>query len=125
MCLDASGDDGRSQDRHGFRIQTRDVHAAVADHIDAVIGAQFFDPFGCRPKLAKHPTVIGEEVKAVIQLLPGQDENNDLKQELILYCKDHLASVKCTRSIDFTDELPRLPTGKLYKRKLRDQYWAD
>jgi long-chain acyl-CoA synthetase len=31
--------------------------------------------------------------------------------------------MKCPRTIDFTDALPRLPTGKLYKRPLRDRYW--
>ncbi|MEZ5740541.1 MAG: hypothetical protein R3E68_14540 [Burkholderiaceae bacterium] len=47
-----------------------------------------------------------------------------LAAELIAFCHEHLASVKCPRSIDFSDELPRLPTGKLYKNKLRDPYWA-
>ena len=37
----------------------------------------------------------------------------------------HLARQKCPRSIDFEGELPRLPTGKLYKRVLRDRYWGD
>ena len=39
------------------------------------------------------------------------------------FCREHLAHFKCPRSIDFTDALPRLPTGKLYKRLLRDAYW--
>jgi long-chain acyl-CoA synthetase len=47
----------------------------------------------------------------------------ELEQELIDFCHEHLARFKCPRSIDFTEELPRLPTGKLYKRLLRDQYW--
>src|SRR5215469_10377783 len=42
----------------------------------------------------------------------------------IAFCREHLAHIKCPRSIDFTAELPRLPTGKLYKRELRDRYWA-
>jgi long-chain acyl-CoA synthetase len=33
--------------------------------------------------------------------------------------------MKCPRSIDFTDAMPRLPTGKLYKKPLRDKYWGD
>ena len=40
------------------------------------------------------------------------------------YCREHLADFKCPRSIDFRDELPRHPTGKLYKRLLKDEYWA-
>ena len=47
-----------------------------------------------------------------------------LSRELIAYAKQHLADVKCPRSVDFLEELPRHPTGKLYKRLLKDQYWA-
>jgi acyl-CoA synthetase (AMP-forming)/AMP-acid ligase II len=46
-----------------------------------------------------------------------------LASELIQFCKSQLADVKCPRSIDFRDELPRHPTGKLYKRLLKDEYW--
>jgi long-chain acyl-CoA synthetase len=66
----------------------------------------------------------GEEVKAVVQLADGVDDTPDLERELIAFCREHLADVKCPRSIDVVDELPRHPTGKLYKRLLRDQYWA-
>ncbi|MFK7963978.1 MAG: AMP-binding protein [Burkholderiaceae bacterium] len=66
---------------------------------------------------------LGEEVKAVIQVLAPYEASDALAEELIAYCKEHLATVKCPRSIDFMDELPRLPTGKLYKRGLRDKYW--
>ena len=63
-------------------------------------------------------------MKAVVQLLPGYLPNADMEQELSAFCKENLALQKCPRSIDFTDELPRLPTGKLYKRLLRDRYWG-
>jgi long-chain acyl-CoA synthetase len=66
---------------------------------------------------------LGEEVKAVVQLELGIDPGPDIEQELIDFCHEHLARFKVPRSIDFTDELPRLPTGKLYKRLLRDKYW--
>ena len=39
------------------------------------------------------------------------------------YCREHLSHIKCPRSIDFREELPRHPTGKLYKRLLKDEYW--
>jgi long-chain acyl-CoA synthetase len=65
----------------------------------------------------------GEQVKAVVQPAPGAEAGPDLERELIGYCRDHLAALKCPRSIDFAAELPRLPTGKLYKRLLRDKYW--
>ena len=67
---------------------------------------------------------LGEEVKAVVQLMPGVDAGPAVERELIAFCKEHLAHFKCPRSVDFEDELPRLPTGKLYKRLLRDRYWA-
>jgi long-chain acyl-CoA synthetase len=67
---------------------------------------------------------LGEEVKAVVQVVPGVDPGPELERELIAFCKEHLGRFKVPRSIDFEDELPRLPTGKLYKRLLRDRYWA-
>ncbi|HEX4906701.1 MAG TPA: AMP-binding protein [Acidimicrobiales bacterium] len=65
----------------------------------------------------------GEEVKAVVQLVEGVDASPELERELIAFCKTELADVKCPRSVDFVNELPRHPTGKLYKRLLRDKYW--
>jgi len=66
---------------------------------------------------------LGEEVKAVVQPAEGVSPGPELERELIGFCRDHLAHFKCPRTVDFVDELPRLPTGKLYKRLLRDQYW--
>ncbi len=65
----------------------------------------------------------GEEVKAVVQPANWDDAGPELERELIAFCKEHLASFKCPRSIDFERELPRHPTGKLYKRLLKDRYW--
>jgi len=65
----------------------------------------------------------GEEVKAVVQPIDMSDAGEDLARELMMYCREALADVKCPRSIDFTEELPRHPTGKLYKRLLKDPYW--
>jgi fatty-acyl-CoA synthase len=65
----------------------------------------------------------GEEVKAVVELAADQTPSDDLADDLLAYAKEHLAGYKVPRSLDFTDALPRLPTGKLYKRVLKDQYW--
>ncbi len=85
--------------------------------------------------LAMHPKVydvavfgvpnedFGEEVKAVVQPAEGVEPDPDLERELIAFCREKLADVKCPRSVDFRDELPRHPTGKLYKRLLKDEYW--
>jgi long-chain acyl-CoA synthetase len=48
----------------------------------------------------------------------------ELEAELIAFCRTQLSAIKCPRSVDFDAELPRHPTGKLYKRLLRDRYWA-
>lgn len=86
--------------------------------------------------LAVHPKVadvavlgvpnddFGEEVKAVVEPISMDDAGPDLARELIAYCREHLADVKCPRTVDFRAELPRHPTGKLYKRLLKDEYWA-
>lgn len=66
----------------------------------------------------------GEEVKAVIELAAGVDPSPEVAQEILTFCREKLASYKCPRSIDFIAEMPRDPNGKLYKRKLRDPYWA-
>jgi long-chain acyl-CoA synthetase len=68
---------------------------------------------------------LGEEVKAVVQVVDGVTADEALVEELMAFCAEHLSHQKCPRSIDFEDELPRLPTGKLYKRLLKDRYWAD
>ena len=67
---------------------------------------------------------MGEEVKAIVQPMDMADAGPELARELIEYCRDRLAHYKCPRSVDFEPELPRHPTGKLYKRLLRDRYRA-
>ncbi|HUC05041.1 MAG TPA: acyl-CoA synthetase [Acidimicrobiales bacterium] len=65
----------------------------------------------------------GEEVKAVIEPAEGVEAGDELASEILAYCADKLAKFKTPKSIDFTNEMPRDPNGKLYKRKLRDPYW--
>jgi long-chain acyl-CoA synthetase len=65
----------------------------------------------------------GEEVKAVVQPVRWEDAGEALAQELIGWCRERLADVKCPRTIDFEQQLPRAETGKLYKKELRAHYW--
>ena len=93
-------------------------------------------PQECENLLITHPNVadaavfgvpnadLGEEVKAVVELMPGVAADQATVDDLMAFCKAHLSIQKCPRSIDFEESLPRLPTGKLYKRILRDRYWG-
>jgi long-chain acyl-CoA synthetase len=67
---------------------------------------------------------MGEEVVAVIQPAAGQTAGAELAAELMAFARANLSHVKTPRRIDFMDELPRHPTGKLYKRLIRDAYWG-
>ncbi len=67
----------------------------------------------------------GEEVKAVVQLKPDCSPTPDTAGQLLAFCRDRLSNVKCPRSIDFVDQLPRLDNGKLYKTALRQRYLDD
>lgn len=67
---------------------------------------------------------LGEQVKAVVQLRDTSQASEALAAELIGYCREHLSAIKCPKSVDFMDQLPREATGKLYKRLLKEKYWA-
>jgi len=67
----------------------------------------------------------GEEVRAVVQLAAGVEPTEALKDELVQLTREHLAHYKCPRAVDFDAELPRHETGKIYRRLVRDRYWAD
>ncbi len=98
----------------GVNIYPQEIEDCLIMHPDvadvAVIGVPHDD--------------MGEEVKAVVQLEDGIEPDDGKARELIDYSRQHLASFKAPRSVDFRPELPRLPTGKLYKRLLRDEYWG-
>jgi long-chain acyl-CoA synthetase len=68
---------------------------------------------------------MGERVHGVVQPADWDAAGPDLERELLEYVQSHLAHYKCPKAIDFDAELPRQPTGKLYKRLLRDRYWGD
>ncbi len=97
----------------GVNIYPAEVEGALLAHPKVADVAVFGIP---------HPDW-GEEVKAVIQPEAEIAAGAALVEELLAHCATRLARYKIPRSIDFTDALPRDPSGKLMKRKLRDPYW--
>jgi long-chain acyl-CoA synthetase len=67
---------------------------------------------------------MGEKVVAVIQPADWSEAGDDLRGELMAFARANLSHVKAPRQLDFMEELPRHPTGKLYKRLIRDAYWG-
>ena len=66
----------------------------------------------------------GEQVKAVVQPAAGERSGPELAAELVDSLDGRLSRMKWPKTVDFIDEMPRDPTGKLHKRRLRDPYWA-
>jgi long-chain acyl-CoA synthetase len=66
----------------------------------------------------------GEEIKAVVQPTAGRTPGPDLTAALLAFLDGRIARFKLPKTIDYVAELPRDPNGKLYKRRLRDPYWA-
>ncbi|HUC59070.1 MAG TPA: acyl-CoA synthetase [Streptosporangiaceae bacterium] len=66
----------------------------------------------------------GEQIKAVVQPAEGIEPSDELTAEILASLDGHLAKMKWPKSIDYVEELPRDPSGKLLKRKLREPYWA-
>jgi long-chain acyl-CoA synthetase len=98
----------------GVNIYPAEIESVLLQHPKVNDAAVFGIP---------HPD-LGEEIKAAIQPVEGVDPA-ELERELVAYCNDNLAKFKNPRSFDFHSDFPRDPNGKLYKRKLRDPYWAD
>jgi fatty-acyl-CoA synthase len=123
------GDIGRLDDEGYVFLTDRWTHKIVTGGVNVF-------PREVEDVLISHPDVLdaavvgaphdemGEEVRAVVQLLEPATASDALAEELIQLCRAHLAKHKCPRAVDFDPSLPRQDNGKLYKRKVRDRYWA-
>ena len=140
------GDDNKTAaNRHGEYFTVGDMGELDEDgflylrdrKIDMIIsGGVNVYPAEIEATLLSHPAVgdaavfgipdeeWGEQVKAVVEPAAGYGASPELAEKLLAYCATELAKYKCPRSVDFTDTMPRDPNGKLYKRRLRDPYWA-
>jgi fatty-acyl-CoA synthase len=122
-----TGDAGRVDDDGYLYIQDR-----VKDMI--VSGAENVYPREIEEVLFAHDAVAdaavigipdekwGEAVLAFIVRAAGADVS---AEELLEYCRGQLAGYKQPRGIEFLDELPRNPSGKVLKKDLREPYWKD
>lgn len=125
----ALGDLGRL-DEEGY------LYLADRESFMIISGGVNIYPQEIENALALHPAVqdvavfgvpnedLGEEVKAVVQLVDPDADHEQVSAQLMAHCTEHLGKFKWPRSIDFLDDFPRSPTGKLYKAPLRDKYWA-
>jgi long-chain acyl-CoA synthetase len=109
-------------------------YAFLTDRVKDMIitGGENVYPAEVENMLAEHPAVAdvavigvpddrwGETVKAIVVREPGSESS---PAEIIAYTRERLAHFKCPTSVDFVNELPRNPSGKLLKRELREQYW--
>ena len=109
-------------DRKSFMIISGGVNIYPQEIEDVIV---------THPKVADVAVVgapdpdLGERLVAVVQPVDWADANADLAGELQDHVLARLGRIKLPRQVDFMPDLPRLPTGKLYKRVLRDKYWAD
>jgi acyl-CoA synthetase (AMP-forming)/AMP-acid ligase II len=125
--LSTMGDMGYVDEDGWLYLTDRKAHTIVSGGVNIY-------PREAEDILLGHPAVVdvavfgvpdddmGERVSAAVQPATDARPGPDLERELIAFCRDHLAAFKCPRSVEFVDELPRLPTGKLAKRLLQ-QYW--
>ncbi|MFK8845307.1 acyl-CoA synthetase [Streptomyces sp. Ac-502] len=98
----------------GVNIYPAEIEAALLAHPAVADAAAFGIP---------HDDW-GEQVKAVVEPADGYVPEPALADAILAHCAERLAGYKCPRSVDFIATLPRDPNGKLYKRRLRDPYWA-
>lgn len=123
------GDVGR-MDKDGYLYLTdRRAHLIISGGVN-IYPQEVEDALNAHPKVADAAVIgapddeMGEAVIAVVQPGTGIAGGDDLALELTSFLRERISHVKVPRRIDFVVELPREDSGKLFKRKIRDGYWA-
>ena len=125
----ALGDVGYVDDEGYLYLTDRATFMIISGGVN-IYPQEIEDAMVMHPKVADVAVIgvpnpeMGEEVKAVVQLVEGVTADDALATELVGYAREHIAHYKCPKTVDFREALPRLPTGKLYKRLLKDEYWG-
>ena len=125
----ALGDVGYVDDEGYLYLTDRATFMIISGGVN-IYPQEIEDALVMHPKVADVAVIgvpnaeMGEEVKAVVQAAQGVAPDAALGAELIAHAREHIAHYKCPKSVDFRETLPRLPTGKLYKRLLKDEYWG-
>ncbi|HEY9524057.1 MAG TPA: acyl-CoA synthetase [Thermopolyspora sp.] len=122
------GDIGYLDEDDYLFLTDRRAHMIISGGVN-IYPQEAEDVLSMHPKVADVAVLgvpdeeMGESVKAVVEPVSMADAGPELEAELIAYCRSRLAHYKCPKSVDFRSELPRHPTGKLYKRLLKAEYW--
>lgn len=123
------GDIGRLDDEGYLYLTDRKSFVIISGGVN-IYPQETEDVLLCHPSVLDVAVIgvpneeFGEEVKAVVQTVPGQSGSTELEAQLIAFCRERLSAIKCPRTIDFRQSLPRSATGKLYKKLLRQEFMA-
>ncbi|MEC9431695.1 MAG: acyl-CoA synthetase [Pseudomonadota bacterium] len=124
------GDVGYVNERGFLFLTDRAAYTIISGGVN-IYPQEAEDLLVCHPEVADCAVFgvpdeeMGEAVKAVVQLQDPSGASDDKAAELIGWLRERLSHIKAPRSIDFREDLPRTATGKLMKRLLKDEYWAE
>jgi fatty-acyl-CoA synthase len=123
------GDIGYLDEDGYLHLTDRAAHMIISGGVN-IYPQEAENVLSCHPAVADVAVIgvpddeMGEAVKAVVHTVDPAAAGPDLAAELLAHCRAELATYKCPRTVDFVDELPRDPSGKLHKHVLRERYWA-
>jgi fatty-acyl-CoA synthase len=123
------GDAGYLDEDGYLYLTDRTAHMIISGGVN-IYPQEAENVLSCHPAVADVAVIgvpddeMGEAVKAVVHPVDPTSAGPGLAAELLTYCRAELATYKCPRTLEFVDELPRDPSGKLHKRVLRERYWS-